>query len=184
MKKIFLLLILPVSLFAQEFKEGTNVVGAGIGFGGHFGSYTYSSQSPGLGLQYERGMWPVGGPGIISLGAYAGFKTIKHTYYAAPFNVTEKWNYTIIGIRSAYHYNGLNVDKLDVYGGIMLSYNILSYKYDTNAPNNYFIANDFNNEIGFSPYVGGRYYLTDNIAAFAELGYGVSYLTLGASLRF
>lgn len=187
MKKIlFLLLVLcSGSLRAQEFAVDQNVLGAGIGFGGSFGSYNYSSQTPALSLNYERGIWPIDGPGVISLGGYLGFKSYKYEQQFNPFYYKYKWNYTVIGLRSAYHYTGLEVDKLDVYGGLMLSYNILKYKYTTN--NNFnpeFYNKSYGSTVGLTLYVGGRYYLTDNIAAFMELGYGVSYLTLGAAFRF
>jgi len=186
MKKLLFLLLIFTShrISAQEFQEGTNVISAGLGLGGAFGSYSYSSQSPGLSLQYERGMWPIDGPGVISLGGYIGMKSYKYEYSAYNFSYKEKWNYTIIGIRSAYHYNGHNVEKLDIYGGAMLSYNILSYKFTSDAPANTFsVKGDYNNRIGFSLYLGGRYYLTDNLAGFLELGYGVSYANIGLALR-
>jgi hypothetical protein len=186
MKKVFLLVLLPFSLFAQEFNEGTNVISAGIGFGGTFGnSYTYSNQTPGISVQYEKGIWPVGGPGVISLGGYLGIKSFKDDYSIGQYSVSQKWNYTIIGVRSAYHFNMVEVKKLDLYAGLMLSYNILSYKYtDNDASNTLVINGKYNSTLGLTLYGGGRYYLAENIAVFAELGYGVSYFTLGAAFRF
>jgi hypothetical protein len=187
MKKVittfFVLMISVASLRAQEFKSGTNIISAGVGLGSSIGSFTYGSQTPALSLQYERGVWAVGGPGVISLGGYAGFKSFKYSGNDAGYIYSEKWNYTIIGIRSAYHFNGLNADKIDVYGGIMLSYNILNYSYTDNSG----YANDLGNygsSAGFTLYVGGRYFFSDNVGAYAELGYGVSYLTLGLNLKF
>jgi hypothetical protein len=31
--------------------------------------------------------------------------------------------------------------------------------------------------------VGARYYFTESIAAFAQVGYGIAYLTLGVSFK-
>ena len=59
---------------AQEFQKGTNIISAGIGLGSSILSYSGASQSPALSLQYERGVWDIGGPGVISLGGYAGYK--------------------------------------------------------------------------------------------------------------
>jgi len=56
---------------AQEFQKGTNIISAGIGLGSSILSYSGASQSPALSLQYERGVWDIGGPGVISLGGYA-----------------------------------------------------------------------------------------------------------------
>jgi hypothetical protein len=183
------------------FDKGTNVISASIGLGGHFGIGTYGSQTPGISVQYERGIWAIGGPGIISLGGYVGIKSYKYEYsnngiyydnigFPVPYvyTVSEKWNYTIVGVRSAYHYNGINSDKFDVYGGLMISDNILSYKYSNNDPyyNNIFenVGKSYGSFIQFSAYVGGRYFFTDNLAGFAELGYGVAYLNLGVALKF
>jgi hypothetical protein len=35
----------------------------------------------------------------------------------------------------------------------------------------------------YNVFVGGRYYFTDNIGAFAELGYGISILNLGLCVK-
>ncbi len=169
---------------AQNFVRGTNVISAGIGIGSAIGSYTHSSQSPGFSIQYERGVWDVPGPGVISLGGYLGIKSYRYKHN----NYTENWNYTVIGIRGAYHYNDLKrfnnkfLDKLDVYGGVMVSFNILNYTND--YPSNYPYNNDYNSAPGASLFVGGRYFITNNFAVYSELGYGVSILNIGVSLKF
>ncbi len=165
---------------AQEFKTGDNVLSLGLGLGSSIGNSGYSSQTPGISLQYEHGQWDVGGPGVISLGGYVGFKSFKYEY-SYPAIYSDKWSYTVIGIRSAYHLNMINVDHLDLYGGLMLSDNILSYTYD--GPSQYNVGN-YGSSIGLSLYIGGRYYFSDNGGAFMELGYGVSYLTIGGHYKF
>jgi hypothetical protein len=169
---------------AQFFEKGTSVVSAGIGLGSAIGSFNYGSQSPGISLQYEKGVWDIGGPGVISLGGYAARKGYKYSGSSGSFGYEEKWNYTIIGVRSAYHYNGISAEKADLYGGIMLSYNILNYKYSDNSGSGTLQKGSYGNALGFTAYVGGRYLFTDNLGAFVELGYGVSYLTLGLALKF
>jgi hypothetical protein len=186
MKKVSSLLF--VSLFfvaaithAQSFSKGTNIVSAGIGLGSSMLKYSGASQTPAISLQYEKGIWDIGGPGVVSLGGYVGFKGYKYGGY----NYNEKWHYTVIGVRSAYHYGGLKLSKVDVYGGIMLSYNMLNYSYNDNSSSGGFSEKgSYGNTAGFSLYAGGRYFVTDNLAAFAELGYGVSYLNLGLALKF
>lgn len=183
MKKLIffaIALVASTTLYAQQFQKGSNMLSAGIGLGSSLGSFTYGSQSPAISLQYERGVWDIGGPGVISLGGYAGRKSYKYS----GDGFTEKWGYTIIGVRSAYHYNGLKSDKFDVYAGVMLSYNILNYSYKDNNGNNINGGGHYGSGAGFTLYLGGRYFFTPNIAAFAELGYGVSYLTLGIGFKF
>lgn len=188
MKKIAFVL-LAISLYAttshaQFFEKGAHVISAGVGLGGHFGSFSYGSQTPGISLQYEKGVWETGGPGVISLGGYAGVKSYKYSGSSGSYSYTEKWNYTVLGVRSAYHYNGIDNEKLDVYGGLMLSYNILSYKFSDNGSSTTYHSGNYGSAVGFSAYVGGRYLFTGNLGAFAELGYGVSYLTLGLAYKF
>lgn len=183
MKKLVILafaLITSVAAYAQQFVKGTNVFSAGVGLGSSLGSFSYGSQTPALSLQYERGVWEIGDRNVISLGGYAGRKSYKYS----GSGYTEKWGYTIIGIRSAFHYNGINSDKFDVYGGAMLSYNILNYKYKDNNGTNIGGSGNYGSAAGFTLYIGGCYFFTSNVAAFAELGYGVSYLTLGLAFKF
>lgn len=174
MKKtfIYIAMTLFVTSYAigQEFNQGTSVINLGFGLGGHFDTFGSPSHKPSISASYEYGMWDVPGPGVVSLGGYLGHKSYK-------YDAGDKWNYTMLGVRGAYHYNGLEIDDLDVYGGAMLSYNILSYD------NTYTAAGTYGNEMGISVYVGGRYYFTDNFGAFAELGFGVSNLNLGVALR-
>ena len=166
----FVFIIFSTSFtYAQEFNVGTNLINAGVGFGGNFGSYTTSSQSLGYSIGFERGVWEVPGPGVVSLGAYLGRKTYSYNY----LDSNDKWSYTIVGVRGAYHYNGLDVDNLDVYGGVMASYNILSFTGSRN----------FGSKPSATGFIGGRWFFAENFAVFAEAGYGVSYLTVGATRR-
>lgn len=185
MKKVnfifsMLLLIIAVSVKAQSdsksdnvYAKGTNVAGIGIGLGSSIAGYSYGSQTPAISLQYERGVADAG-PGVIGIGGYVGFKSYKYSNA----DYSEKWRYTILGVRGLYHLTNLHVDNLDLYGGLMLSYNILHYSADG-------ISSGSNGSAaGFSIFAGGRYYFSKSIAASAELGYGVAYINLGVALRF
>lgn len=171
----FITALLAISFtYAQEFNTGTNVINAGIGIGGNFDYGGFGSPSAGLGLNvsYERGIWEVGGPGVISLGGYVGTKS----YSSNAFEINDSWRYTIVGVRGAYHFNGLNVENLDVYGGAMLSYNSVSY--DGNN------SRAFDSSSSATIFLGGRWYFTEKFGVFAEAGYGVAFLSLGAAFRF
>lgn len=188
MKKLPLLApILFLSLLAhsQVFEKGTNVVSAGIGLGSSILSYSGASQSPALSLQYERGVWDIGGPGVISLGGYLGYKGYSYSGSEGGYDFSEKWHYTIVGVRSAYHYNGLKLENIDLYAGVMLSYNVLSYSYSDNAGTGGFSGTgSYGSTVGFSVYAGGRYFFTDHIGALAELGFGAAYLNIGLAAKF
>ncbi len=172
---------------AQAFDIGTNVINAGVGIGGTLlsGYNGFNrSQTPALGLSFEHGTWELG-DGVVSLGGYLGYKSIGDDYTSGGYKETWKWSYTIIGVRGAYHFP-LDNDKLDIYLGAMLSYNILNFKYTNNDPyynNAYDYSGGYGSAAGFSAFGGIRYYLSDNIGLNAELGYGIAYLTIGLSFK-
>jgi hypothetical protein len=172
--KTFLILLFSVyALEAQEFNVGTNAINVGIGLGGDYGTFLTSSVSPGFSVSYERGIWDIGGPGVISLGGFIGTKAYRYEL----LGVNSKWRYTTVGFRGAYHFNGLNVENLDIYGGVMLAYNIANF---TGDPVGFKVASTVSPTI----YVGGRWYFDDTFGVFAEAGYGVAFLTIGGTIRF
>lgn len=173
------IIYLTITLFtvtimhSQEFNAGTNAINLGVGLGGSFGTFTTSSVSPGISVSYERGIWDIGGPGVISLGGYIGVKSYRYEI----LGTRSKWSYTTVGIRGAYHFNGLEVENLDVYGGAMLAYNIANFSGDSVA---FKVASTFRPTF----FVGGRWYFGDTFGVFAEAGYGVAYLTVGGTIKF
>ncbi|HMR18787.1 MAG TPA: hypothetical protein PKA53_05770, partial [Sphingobacterium sp.] len=68
----------------------------------------------------------------------------------------------------------------DVYGGVMLGYNIVTYSVDGNDGG---MGNNYGSGLGFSGFLGGRWLFSDNIGVFAELGYGVSTLNVGITFK-
>lgn len=170
---------------SQEFQKGTNILSAGVGLGSSILSYSGASQTPALSLQYERGVWNVGGPGVISLGGYVGYKGYSFSGGESNYTYSEDWHYTVVGVRSAYHYNGLDAKKLDLYGGAMLAYNILSYSYSDNSGGTGIAGSgSYGSTFGISLYLGARYFFAEHFAVGAELGYGVSYLSVGIAAKF
>lgn len=177
MKRILLAAFIAVTAFvpayAQQFQTGTGAANLGVGFGTALNGL--STGRPAISVSYERGLWNAG-PGVISLGGYVG--NTGFTYKAQDY--TQKWNYTVVGARGAYHYNGFtSVPKLDPYGGLMLGYNIVKYS----TTGEYTGVNNYGSGVGYSLFVGGRWYFSENIAAFAELGYGISVANIGVSFK-
>lgn len=178
MKKMMFLTVMALVAFStaygQQFQVGSNAVNVGVGFGTALSGL--GTGRPAISASYEHGLWEAG-PGVIALGAYAGIT--GYTYKSAGY--TQKWNYTVIGARGTYHYSGFtSVPQLDPYGGLMLGYNIVSYS----ATGDYTGPNAYGSGLGFSLFLGSRWFFSDNLAAFAELGYGVSILNAGVSLKF
>ena len=87
----------------------------------------------------------------------------------------------IIGARCALHYSF--APKLDTYAGLMLGYNVVSWKW---TGSNSWLQGSASSasDITWSGFVGARYYFTNSFGAFAEVGYGFSVLSLGLSLKF
>lgn len=178
MKKTILILIavLGISIVqAQPFQEGTTMGNLGIGLGTGLGGL--GKARPAISLSVDHGAWAIGGPGVISIGGYIGNTGYKYT----SGGYTAKWNYFIIGARGAYHYNGFEVPELDVYGGVMLGYNIASYSSSGSGAD---YSGNYGSGLGFSGFVGGRWLFAEKLGAFAELGFGVSNLTLGLTYKF
>ncbi|OJV35993.1 MAG: hypothetical protein BGO29_14290 [Bacteroidales bacterium 36-12] len=192
-KKIFFTLILVftcsvfVSVNAKDiFSKGDQAVGIGIGIGSYYGGDGYSSGIPPISVSYERGIVEglLNGKGSIGVGGYAAYTSNKWegSYFNGTTDVTYGWkyNYIVLGARGAFHYQF--VDKLDTYTGLMLGYNIVSSKY---IGNNIAMSTTNNNTsgFGFSAFIGGRYHFSPKYAAYAEVGYGISALELGLSIR-
>ncbi len=183
MKKLFIaclvacLAALNVSAQKTSFAQKDNVVGVGIGFGGNMYAGYYGSgikRIPAISAYYEHcvkdNLWDE--KSSIGVGGLLGYASAKTDYW--------KSSNIIIGARGALHYAFL--DKLDTYTGLMLGYDIVSFKWEDDLWNNY--ASGAASGFTWSWFVGARYYFTDSFAAFAELGYGVAILNLGVSFKF
>lgn len=165
-------ILASVVAFGQEDAnqvQGKNYLNAGIGLG-TFG-FTGTGGLP-ITASFEHGFTDK-----ISAGLSIGLVSTKYAAYW-------KYNYFVIGARGSYHFNEvLNVDnpKLDVYGGATLFYRGYSVKY--NGPDE-FKSKASAGGLSFAIHAGGRYYFSNNLGAFAELGYGISPLQLGLTLKF
>ena len=170
MKKIIIAAVLLFGLSnagAQTFSEGTSVVQLGAGIGSDFGLP--------LGASYEYGI-----SDKIGVGAYAGYAS--KSYNTAGFSAFDyKVTYMIFGAKGNYHF--YQSDKIDAYGGVLLGYNSAKITYDNGSPNFPGYTSPTYGGTVFGGSVGARYYFTDNIAAFAELGYGIGYLTVGLAYK-
>lgn len=186
--------LLPIILFISlltprtgnaQFDVGDNVASLGVGLGGNYVSHT--SASPGLALGYEHGVSDLGA-GVLGIGGYVGFRTLTHRWNWGP-NYEYDWRYTylILGVRGAWHYNDWHgVSELDTYGGLMLSYNIVSWKDHTVYPSGVVRASSGSaaSGLGLTGFLGARYYFSNSFGAQLELGYGVSVLNLGVAYKF
>ena len=157
-----------VSAKAQDVKD-RNFLNAGIGLG------TFGLHGKGglpIAISYERGFTDK-----ISGGIYLSMVQRK---YIDDF----KYKYKVIGLRASYHFNELlkvTEDKLDVYGGASLYHRsfVLTYE-DFNGGK----IKSKSGVVGIGIHAGGRYMVAQKLGVFAEVGYGISPLQLGATLSF
>ena len=175
-KKVFLAalaLIGSVSLAnAQEvFHKGTTAINAGIGLGSYYNSLSIPPLSVSLDYGVTDNMIN-GNNGSISVGGFVGYAASSYSgWIADKVNVS----YAILGARGAFHYQF--APKLDTYAGLMVSYDIVSSNYDAFA--NYIKTS----HVDWSIFLGGRYFFTEKIGAFAALGYGFYHLNLGVTFK-
>jgi hypothetical protein len=189
----------PLVSSAQSFDKGTTAINIGVGLGGSRYSYlsAYNSDysvSPTFNASVEHGVGYLG-DGVVGIGAFFGQKSVHYDRTtligSSTYHYDRKWTNTVVGMRGSFHYNEWHGnDKLDLYAGLMLGYNIGGYK-DKSTKTVNGVTTDYSETfrnnysfVTYTTYVGGRYLFTENIGAFLELGWGVSVINLGATLKF
>ncbi len=177
------------------FDASTRILNIGVGLGSrHYYNYGrgYNSRStPALSISYEQALGKKVGPGFVGLGGYFGFQRATYRYNDYYFNNNKyyyqhSYTHLMLAFRAAYHLDALIFDKGEVYFGLMAGLRISTYKYENNSPDPFKDNYRYSGSSiwpAYSLFVGGRYYFTPKFGAFAELGYGISYLTLGLSLK-
>ena len=150
----------------------------GLGIGTNLYSGTgYNMQIPPLSgsLEFIVADNLIDGNASVGAGGYLGFASYR--WRSGGWG----WNYSSIAVgpRGNFHYQF--VDKLDTYTGLLLGYNIVSSKSHGTIPGPGYSASG--SVFAFSWFIGGRYFFRENLAAMAELGYGVAYLNLGICLK-
>lgn len=186
MKKIMIIMAIAMVLSfsasinsqAQTFKNGDLVANAGLGFGWYgYSYYGFAVSSlPAISLSLEKGIKEISGlnDGVLSIGGIAG---IKHGSWSG-YGYNGSYNDIIIAGRAAIHANLFEVDKLDTYAGAALGLRI----HNENYPYSTYVNDNFTRPL-FAIYAGGRYYFTERLAGFGEVGYGLGYITLGLSFK-
>lgn len=159
-----------VSAQEEAFNKGDKVAQLGIGIGSYISWSGYSNKVPPISGSFEYGILDLfNGKGGIGVGGY-----LAYTSFGSKGGNNWGISDLIIGPRGLFHYQF--VEKLDTYAGLMLGYDIVSYSHaDANLSGSGFISSWF---------IGARYYFTNDIAVFGELGYGIAPLELGIAYKF
>jgi len=163
---------------AQTFEKGDNVANLTVGFGPGNNSGAGYTSGIAFGLSVEHCFWDdlINGDFSIGIGGYLGYSGSK--YEVPGFSV--KYTYFAPAGRGTFHWTA--VDQLDLYAGLHLGYQIVSSEVTGNLP--IFGEPVSSGSLYQAAFVGARYYFTDAFGVCAELGSGLAFLNVGATLKF
>ncbi len=164
------------------FGVGTHVISVGVGVGSTFGYNAGLVEgkvtvSPAVTLFYEQGLTMVG-THIVGVAAGISYQRAR----SAADSVQTNYSSVAISLRGAVHTK--IAQRVDVYYGLGLGvrYVNLSYASTSQAYQDYPAVNS--NYVNVGLFVGGRYFLSNNVGLFGELGYDQTYLKLGVAAKF
>ncbi len=183
------------------YDESTHLLNLGVGFGGsayydfRTGTGYSKGRTPVFVLSYEQPLRNKVGPGYIGLGPYFSFQNAheRYDYYYKYNGVNDKyyhernWNYFVIALKGAYHWDVLNSEKAELYAGTIIGVRFNTITYTDNNPDpgySYKETSSGNVYPAIGVYAGARWYFVPNVALFGEAGVGVSWLTGGLTFKF
>ena len=165
---LFSLSLVATQSFAQlAIDKGTKFVNLGLGLGGYGGAGGLA-----FGASADFGVAP-----SITVGGQVAYRSFNYGYLGVNDNI----NYLYFAVRGSYHFNELlklPTDKVDLYAGLGIGYESVTY---SDSFGTGFTA--FGSGIYVPLHLGGRYFFTEKIGAFAEVGAGVSPLMLGVTFK-
>lgn len=196
MKKLgiaLMCLIVSPTIFAQDFQKDENYITIGYGLDPYGRANVYNAgfnhKRASIGpfiMTYERGITDILGIGRIGVGG-----AMAQTFYTSKsYTANNLYEYksnrsrTTLAFRAAYHFE-LGVEKMDVYAGIGGAVHIISDKYSTDNP--FDPTYDYKRSSvsgGPSVFGGIRYYFSNNVGVYAEVGYDISALNGGFVFKF
>lgn len=174
MKKTFFLVSLLLACvfgFAQNggFAKGDKQLNIGVGV-----NSGYDNGIP-FGASFEVGITDA-----ISVGGNFDYLSSKFDNTFGDFKFTALY----FGARGSYHFNELfeiENEKIDVYAGATVGYRSFSWDDDFDDS----LGDDYDSAIFVGIYAGARYYFTDSIGAFLEVGdIGSTNARLGVTFKF
>jgi opacity protein-like surface antigen len=174
MKKVFfssLLALATIVCFQSsyaQFSKGDKKVNLGVGLG-----------SLGANASVEYGIMD-----DLGVGLFASYERPSTGLIGALTGVRYSYNEISVGPRAAYHLNrvlNMKDDKFDLYvaGGVL--YRHVTYPYDYSSISNLKSSYGY---ISLLARVGAGFQFSDNLAGFAELGSGGSWVQAGISFKF
>lgn len=149
-----------------RYDKGDVLVNAGIGLG-----YYYAGGVPLL-LSAEFGV-----NDAITVGPYLGY-----TSYNWAYSTGYRLSFIDFGVRGSYHFNELfeiRNEKVDVYGGAFLGYVVTSYPSEFRD----WDLDPYPGRVRLGIHAGIRYFFSESVAGYGELGAGIAPLSLGLTFK-
>ncbi|MCL2417085.1 MAG: hypothetical protein FWD02_04020 [Bacteroidales bacterium] len=194
---VSLLSFFCIATYAEHFafRIGENRSSFGVGLGWTYREmvrrdYRGVWNFPSPNVLVERSILPFRDFGFLSVGAQFGF---HHGYRNANvFNTEfrESWTSFYFVPRVALYFHEVFhpydfPENIDLYAGIGLGFNHLSHRFSNNVdPGSVGRQNNSGFKLGYHLFIGGRYYFREDFAIFAEVGYGLSFLNVGITIRY
>lgn len=154
------------------FSKSDKLLNIGVGLS----SYYFGNP---IGLSYEVGItddFSVGGQIDYNSGSY-------DDYYG--YNSRYRYSAYYVGARGSYHFNRilrLSENKIDLYAGLGLGYQSFRWNDSYNGSG---YGYDYGSGLFLNYFIGGKYYFTNKVGAFLELGYtGLSSSRVGLAVKF
>lgn len=163
-------MLLSGSAFAQ-YEKGDKLLNVGIGVNSY-----YNGGIP-FGASFE-----VGVTDEISVGGSIDYLSHNYGNFAG-----DDWRFTAlyIGARGSYHFNellNLSNEAIDIYGGLTLGYRNFSWS-DSRFGSG--LGNSYGSGVFLGIYAAGRYYFSEKVGAFLEVGaVGSTNAKLGVAFKF
>jgi hypothetical protein len=152
---------------AQGFTQGYLDIGPTIGLGG------IGDAGIALGARLEKGIKPLESLGGGMLGIQAGFD-----YYSYDFGFGGNLTYIPIGVTANYHFK-LSDQKFDPFVGLGLGFEIVTCDF----PGSTFGCDVYDSGIYFIGRAGARYFFSDKMAFYGDLGAGAATISLGIMFK-
>ena len=168
-------------------QAGDNILQLSAGFGGPWSiRFDQTVATPLFQLNYERALAEVAGSGMVGLGAYVGYKSLRHESSLDPnsyFYYDQRYTVVPVGLRVITHY-WLGLNKLDTYGGVGGGMNFVKRRITEQAGGGSLFTDDdvVKNHFAYSVFVGARYAVSRHFGVWTELAYGNAWFHIGASL--
>ncbi len=173
---ILLLSMSSTQLKSQSFQVGDKDVNLGIGFGTHY--HLGKTVIPPVSISLDYGFKDDIGPGVLGIGGYFGIASSKYEWWANDYG----WKYTeiMVGARGTYHMEF--IEDLDTYAGLTFG---IRFRMEKEYGDWIGVVPDSDAGFYIDPgfFVGGKYFFSENLAIFGELGYSIAYLTVGVTFR-